>query len=137
MEPVVEYLQTCWERLQNPELLFGLMVRFFGVFIVLTIVMFGIWVAGKTIAQLEEFVRKRAEPPQGDRSPPKGPPAQTPGGASPGQQPGAVPEEVAVVIALALSGAEHSPMGHPAAGLGTPSSWKLLGRQDALSRNVP
>ena len=41
------------ERLANPDLIFGLVVRFFGVFIVLIIVMIGIWIVGRI------FIRSR------------------------------------------------------------------------------
>jgi len=42
------------ERLSNPEVLFGLAVRFFGVFIVLIIVMVVLYFAGLVFQRLEK-----------------------------------------------------------------------------------
>jgi len=45
-------------RLANPDLIFGLVVRFFGVFIVLIIVMIGIWIVGQIFIRNEKSEAK-------------------------------------------------------------------------------
>jgi len=139
------------ERLSNPEVLFGLAVRFFGVFIVLIIVMIVLYLSGWLFQRLEE---KEKAPP----SPPKPTPQKTPTGAV-GTSPGStvpdevaaavalamVPDEVAVSVALALNEAaeEQGLAPRPFAQAGAPASWeepggawKLMGRQQALCRKT-
>ena len=118
-------MESIWERLTDPELLFGLAVRFFGVFVVLIIVMIGIWLSGLL------FIRLKKEPEAGEESPGETPPA---------------PDEVAVAISLALeehreelSGVRPSfreartPARTPTRNAGE-NPWKISGRQESVSR---
>ena len=53
-------METTWlERLTHPDLIFGLVVRFFGVFIVLIIVMIGIWLVGRLFVWKEQSEKKK------------------------------------------------------------------------------
>ena len=114
MESIVKYLETCWERMQNPELLFGLMVRFFGVFIVLIIVMIGIWIVGRIIAWVEKPAGRRSEAPPAERPSPGGTPQAASESSGAGQQADPVPDEIAAVIALSLASVAQSSVVHPA-----------------------
>jgi len=119
-----------WEKLTSPELVFGLGVRFFGVFAVLIVVMIGIWLSGCFFVRLEGASRKGRQSPDDDVEDAE----ET---ETAGTEEG-VTDEVAAVIALALSRQgrvndqrvvqHHRPMN-------TENSWKLQGRQRAVSRS--
>ncbi len=146
------------ERLSNPEVLFGLAVRFFGVFIVLIIVMIVLYLTGWVFHRLDK--KRQAARSAADAGGPlpesvseKGP-VQT-GAASPGST---VPDEVAVAVALALipdeaavavalaltEAADEQGSGlHHTAGARVPTvweepgnTWKIVGRQQALFRKT-
>jgi len=51
-------MEQYMERLANPDLIFGLAVRFFGVFVVLIIVMIGIWIVGQIFLRAKESAEK-------------------------------------------------------------------------------
>jgi len=142
------------ERLSNPEVLFGLAVRFFGVFVVLIIVMIVLYLTGRIFQSLEKKTEEGASAVGTEGPPPQPTPTETSGkaaGTSPGSDvPGEVaaavalsmvPDEVAVAVALALTEiAEErgfSPRlsaraGVPAVWEEPGSAWKLVGRQQAL-----
>ena len=139
------------ERLSNPEVLFGLAVRFFGVFIVLIIVMIVLYLSGWVFQRLEKKAQEASSP---TPSPPKSTPQATPREAVP-TSPGStvpdevaiaialamVPDEVAVAVALALTEAVEERGSVPLSSTrgSTPSAceqpasaWKLVGRQQGL-----
>jgi hypothetical protein len=146
------------ERLSNPEVLFGLAVRFFGVFIVLIIVMIVLYLSGWVFQRLEEKEKEAASPAPPAPSPPK--PAPQEGPAQTGQTftgstvpdevavaiaMAMVPDEVAVAVALALTETVEDRSAVPLlAALGpTPaaweqpgSAWKMVGRQQGLFRKT-
>jgi len=168
-------MEHSWDRITSPELMFGLAVRFFGVFIVLIIVMIGIWVSGLIFKKLEEAQKSRTSTPPGQggagiQPVTEGSPLPTPPEASgpPVSQEVAavialnvqeahrqgkllvtapsVPPEVAVAISMAVSRyrkEEYTPYPLSERPEPTPSwravasSWRLLGRQEAFSRNIP
>jgi hypothetical protein len=142
------------ERLSNPEVLFGLGVRFFGVFIVLIIVMMVLYLTGWVFQRMERKAEEAASPADPAPSPPEPTPVETPTqgvSTSPGSTVpdevaiaialAMVPDEVAVAVALALNEAaeEHGLAPRPLAHAGTRTAWdepgnawKLVGRQQAL-----
>jgi len=142
------------ERLSNPEVLFGLAVRFFGVFIVLIIVMIVLYLSGWVFQRLEKKGQEPSSPAGPASSPPKPAPPETPTEAV-GTSPGSavpdevaiaialamVPDEVAVAVALALTEAVEERGSVPLSSTrgSTPSAceqpgsaWKLVGRQQGL-----
>jgi hypothetical protein len=145
------------ERLSNPEVLFGLAVRFFGVFIVLIIVMIVLYLTGWIFQRIEEKEQEAAS--ADDKG---GPPHPTPTGTSAeavGTSPGSdvpgeiaaavalsmVPDEVAVAVALALNETAEerglalrlsAQAGVPAAWEEPGTAWKLVGRQQSLSQKT-
>ena len=127
-------MEQIWERLTSPELVFGLVVRFFGVFAVLIIVMIGIWLSGCFFVRLEEAARRRKEASLKPQPSPSSPEEDVPDG----DDEEAVTEEVAAVIALALSRQGHMNKQHVAEqhrSANMESSWKLMGRQKGVSRS--
>ena len=142
------------ERLSNPEVLFGLAVRFFGVFIVLIIVMIVLYLSGWVFQRLEKKAQEPSSPAGPASSPPKPTPQETPTEAvstSPGSTVpdevaiaialAMVPDEVAVAVTLALTEAVEErgavPLlstraSTPAASEQPGSAWKLVGRQQGL-----
>jgi hypothetical protein len=146
------------ERLSNPEVLFGLAVRFFGVFIVLIIVMIVLHLSGWLFQRLEKKTEEPSSPAAPASSPPKSTPQATPTEAvstSPGSTVpdevaiaialAMVPDEVAVAVALALTEAVEergsvpllsTPGSTPAAWEIPGSAWKLVGRQQGLFRKT-
>jgi hypothetical protein len=142
------------ERISNPEVLFGLAVRFFGVFIVLIIVMIVLYLSGWLFQRLEKKAQEPSSPTVPASSPPKPTPQEAPTEAvstSPGSTVpdevaiaialAMVPDEVAVAVALALSEAVEErgsvPLlparGSTPAGWEQPgNAWKLVGRQQGL-----
>ena len=142
------------ERLSNPEVLFGLGVRFFGVFIVLIIVMIVLYLTGWVFQRMERKEEEASSPADPAPSPTKPTPVETPSEAvntSPGSTVpdevavaialAMVPDEVAVAVALALNEAteERGLALRPPAQAGARtawdepgSAWKLVGRQQAL-----
>jgi hypothetical protein len=144
------------ERLSNPEVLFGLGVRFFGVFIVLIIVMIVLYLTGWVFQRMERKTEEASSPTDPAPSPPEPEPTsvETPTGVvstSPGSTVpdevaiaialAMVPDEVAVAVALALNEATEAqslaPRPLAQAGARTAweepgSAWKLVGRQQAL-----
>ena len=139
------------ERLSNPEVLFGLAVRFFGVFIVLIIVMIVLYLSGWVFQRLEKKAQEALSPAGPASSPPKPTPQQTPTEAA-STSPGStvpdevaiavalamVPDEVAVAVALALTETVEERGSVPLLSTGGPtpaaweqpgSAWKLVGRQ--------
>jgi len=89
------------ERLANPDLIFGLVVRFFGVFIVLIIVMIGIWIVGRIFIRS----RKSAEKAEAAKAQALKAQQETAAGVEGTEREGAgaeVTEEVAAVIAVHL-----------------------------------
>jgi len=142
------------ERLSNPEVLFGLAVRFFGVFIVLIIVMIVLYLSGWVFQRLEEKEQEASSPPAPAPSPPESTPQETPAEAvrtSPGSTVpdevaiaialAMVPDEVAVAVTLALTEAVEergsvpllsTPGSTPSAWEQPGSAWKLVGRQQGL-----
>jgi Na+-transporting methylmalonyl-CoA/oxaloacetate decarboxylase gamma subunit len=147
MEQVLEHVL---ERLSNPEVLFGLSVRFFGVFIVLTIVMLAIYLVGRVFVKLEESQNQTSSPAAPERPSPLEPVIPPRESTVPDEVAVAialslVPDEVGVAVALAL--AEAVKEGIPAPLLCAPpagpapreepgSAWRLLGRQQALFRKT-
>jgi len=168
------YWIESYQRLQDPQLLFGLAVRFFGVFIVLIIVMIGIWLLGHLFRRIESSARSRgsstAKTSASDQSgtPPSGRALTEPAreDSIPDEVVAAialqiekarddgtlaasvtpVPQEVAAAISLALQASEGMcevpTQGSGLAGRITTwqeaeGSWKLMGRQEAISRNDP
>lgn len=142
------------ERLSNPEVLFGLAVRFFGVFIVLIVVMIVLYLSGWVFQRLEKKAQE-APPSAGPApTPPKSTPQETPTEAvstSPGSTVpdevaiaialAMVPDEVAVAVVLALTEAVEErgsvPLlsirgSAPTAWEQPGSAWKLVGRQQGL-----
>jgi len=146
------------ERLSNPEVLFGLAVRFFGVFIVLIIVMIVLHLSGWLFQRIEKKAQEAPSPAAPNPSPPKSTPQETPTEAvstSPGSTVpdevaiaialAMVPDEVAVAVALALAEAVEErdsvpPLSTrastPAAWEQPGSAWKLVGRQQGLFRKT-
>lgn len=146
------------ERLSNPEVLFGLAVRFFGVFIVLIIVMMVLYLTGWLFQRLERKAEEVPSPADPVSPPPKPTPQETPTqavSASPGSAVpdevavavalSLVPDEVAVAVALALTEAVEekglAPRLFAQTGARTAweepgSAWKLVGRQHALFRKT-
>jgi hypothetical protein len=146
------------ERLSNPEVLFGLAVRFFGVFIVLIIVMIVLHLSGWVFKRLETKAQETPSPAAPTPSPPESTPHETPTEAvstSPGSTVpdevaiaialAMVPDEIAVAVALALAEAVEERDSVPllSARASTPaaweqpgSAWKLLGRQQGLFRKT-
>lgn len=142
------------ERLSNPEVLFGLAVRFFGVFIVLIIVMIVLYLSGWVFQRLEQKAQEAPPPADPAPSPPKSTPQKTPTEAvstSPGSTVpdevaigialAMVPDEVAVAVALAFTEAveERGSMPFLSTRGSTPAAWeqpgiawKLVGRQQGL-----
>lgn len=103
------------ERLTDPEVLFGLSVRFFGVFIVLGIVMIAIYLIGRVFVEIEKAQEPGASPDAPEGSSAAGsvegeilttPPVST---ETPSEQVGAalspspVPDEAVVAVAMALA----------------------------------
>ncbi len=152
-----QILSQAMERLSNPEVLFGLAVRFFGVFIVLIIVMGLLFLTGWFFQKLEERDKEAARSAPADPTPsppPASPPKETPTEAASASAGSEVPDEVAIAIALAmvpdevavavamalnetveqgasvplLSVRETAPTGWEQPG----SAWKIVGRQQAL-----
>ncbi len=142
-ETLMTYMTHSMDRLTHPGLVFGLAVRFFGVFLVLIIVMIGIWLSGKVIQALEARAKGSDKGGKGPRAVP------APAGAGPVPAPGAdtsaMPDEVAAAIGLALSEyqqARSPQINLPATAGGCPlaqggSSWRAAGRQEAFSRQLP
>jgi hypothetical protein len=165
------------ERLLEPELLFGLTVRFFGVFAVLIILMAVLYISGWLFTKYRDKEKETnsgghsGTPAATEKYPPPPPPAadtalmKTPGSVASGEEATAIalciresledgslvvsepPSEAAVAIALALSDRSGDHI-IPLQSYGTPdplpsgsgrreSPWKLLGRQEAISRNDP
>lgn len=146
------------ERLSNPEVLFGLAVRFFGVFVVLIIVMIVLYLTGRIFQSLEKKTEEGASAVGTEGPPPQPTPTETSGkaaGTSPGSDvPGEVaaavalsmvPDEVAVAVALALTETSKergvatrfpAQAGVPAAWEEPGMAWKLVGRQEALFRTT-
>ncbi len=128
------------ERLSNPEVLFGLAVRFFGVFIVLIIVMIVLYLSGWIFQRLEEKAQAASSPASPTPSPPKPAPQEAPTQRIQTSSGSAVPDEVAIAIALALTEAVEERGSVPLSTRGsTPaawehpgSAWKLVGRQQGL-----
>jgi hypothetical protein len=142
------------ERLSNPEVLFGLAVRFFGVFIVLIIVMIVLYLSGWVFQRLEKQAQEPSSPADPASSPSTPPPRETPTESlrtSPGSTVpdevaiaialAMVPDEVAIAIALALTEAAEERGSVPLLSTrgSTPtaweqpgSAWKLVGRQQGL-----
>jgi cytoskeletal protein RodZ len=103
------------ERISNPEVLFGLSVRFFGVFIVLGIVMIAIYLVGRVFVEIERGQGRAASPDAPEAAPDAGPAeaanvATAPASAemfsdqaeaTPSSSP--VSNEAAVAVALALA----------------------------------
>ena len=146
------------ERLSNPEVLFGLAVRFFGVFIVLIIVMIVLYLSGWVFQRLEKKAQETPSLSDPTPSPPKSTPNRTPPEAvstSPGSTVpdevaiaialAMVPDEVAVAVALALAEAVEERDSVPLLSARTStlgaweqpgSAWKHLGRQQGLFRKT-
>jgi hypothetical protein len=146
------------ERLSNPEVLFGLAVRFFGVFIVLIIVMIVLHLSGWMFQRIEKKAQEAPPPADPAPSPPKSTPQETPTeavSASPGSTVpdevaiaialAMVPDEVAVAVALALTETveerDSLPLlstrgSTPTAWEQPGSAWKLVGRQQGLFRKT-
>ncbi len=147
------------ERLSDPEVLFGLAVRFFGVFIVLIIVMGLLFLTGRIFQRLEGKEQEATRPPAGPApSPPapsekERPPEAVPDFSGPGVADevaiaialAMVPDEVAVAVAMALGEEfeERASGPHPSSGRTAPSgwqqpgsAWKMVGRQQALFRKT-
>ena len=146
------------ERLSNPEVLFGLAVRFFGVFIVLIIVMMVLYLTGWVFQRLEKKEEVALSPADPASSPLKSTPQETPtepirtspGSTVPDEVAIAialamVPDEVAVAVALALTEAVEERGSVPLLSTrgSTPtaweqpgSAWKLVGRQQGLFRKT-
>ena len=146
------------ERLSNPEVLFGLAVRFFGVFIVLIIVMIVLQLSGWLFQRLDKKAQEAPPPADPAPSPPKSTPQETPTeavSASPGSTVpdevaiaialAMVPDEIAAAVALALTEAVEErgsvPLlsthgSTPSAWEQPGSAWKLMGRQQALFRKT-
>ncbi len=146
------------ERLSDPEVLFGLAVRFFGVFIALIIVMIVLHLSAWVFQRLEKKAQQAPSPADPTPSPPGSTPQETPTEAvstSPGSTVpdevaiaialAMVPDEVAVAVALALTeaveergsvpllstrGSTHAAWEQPG------SAWKLVGRQQGLFRKT-
>ncbi len=140
MEAIISWAEKSWGRLTDPELIFGLAVRFFGVFIVLIIVMIGIWISGKIFTRIQENAKDRVAGSQGGQ----GQPAAQAISPAAGSAESAVTEETAAVIALSLSrylGEQPQSFvftaGQSTSSSGQDSAWKLVGRQEAFSRNIP
>lgn len=146
------------ERLSNPEVLFGLAVRFFGVFIVLIIVMIVLHLTGWVFQRIDKVRQKTPAPADAERPSPGSPPEKAPdravhappGSTVPDEVAIAValalvPDEVAVAVALALAEAVESKglsprltvrTGAPAGWEEPGTAWKLVGRQQALFRKT-
>ena len=153
-----QILNQVIERLSEPEVLFGLAVRFFGVFVVLIIVMIVLYLTGLVFQRLEKKMEEVPSAADTRGSPPKTTPTERPTGAVstfpvssvPDEVAIAValsmvPDEVAVAVALALTEAVEekglSPRltaraGGPAAWEEPGTAWKLVGRQEALFRKT-
>lgn len=121
-------MDTIWERLSDPELLFGLMVRFFGVFAVLIIVMIGIWLSGRIFVRLKKEPETDGELPREDQPRPSG------------EKP-TIPDEVAAAISLSLeeytgrsSGGDSRAPAGTCVPMGRENPWKITGRQESVSR---
>lgn len=143
-----EILSHALERLSHPEVLFGLAVRFFGVFIVLTIVMVVLQLVGMLFHRLEAGTEETPSP--AAKAKPAGAGVTPTGSTVPDEVAVAValalvPDEVAVAVALAL--AETSDEQGIAPRLSAQpvyppdrqepgSAWRLLGRQQALYRKT-
>ncbi len=129
-------MEQVLERLTNPELLFGLGVRFFGVFAVLIVVMVALQLTGYFYTRMQQReAASRAGGKPADGAAPAGK------GESPPGEPAGIPGEVVAAIALAL-GERLGRGGVPvravpvgAAQGGGQSPWKLLGRHHALLRH--
>jgi len=153
-----EILSHVVERLSNPEVLFGLAVRFFGVFMVLIIVMIVLHSTGWLFRRFDRKAEESASPAGPASAPPKSsakqPPMEpvrtSPGSTVPDEVAIAialslVPDEVAVAVAMALAEAveERVPLPFPSTRGAIPtawqqpaSPWKLMGRQQALFRKT-
>ncbi len=154
-----EILSHVMERLSNPEVLFGLAVRFFGVFIVLIIVMIVLHLTGWLFQRIdrEEEVPSSSDTPARTpsvepraRQTPAEPVPTSPGTTVPDEVAVAialslVPDEVAVAVAVALAEAveEGVPLPSPSmrkavhtAWQQQESAWKLMGRTQALFRKT-
>ncbi len=126
-------MDSIWERLTDPELLFGLMVRFFGVFAVLIIIMIGIWLSGLLFIRLKE--KPETDGDLSGEDPPR-----------PSGKELVVPDEVAAAISLSLEEyREETGGGRPSGSdARTPAvtrlrraqenPWKITGRQESVSR---
>jgi hypothetical protein len=167
-------MQPYLERLLDPQLLFGLAVRFFGVFIVLGILMAFLFLTGWIFSRMGERKKKEVSGGPSTRGSDEGEPVRVPVPNTSSPDAGEpVPEEVAAVVALSLHEAAglRAASGFPVSGetaaavalaLSDPrnehpfsgphhrttdlppfgrdyreSPWKLLGRQEAVSRNNP
>lgn len=133
-------MEYVWERLANPEVLFGLAVRFFGVFIVLIILMVAMIIMGHVFMRIREAALRQADSASATEPPPALHPPAAPAPAA-----GGVPESVAAAIGLALTqyvqGQRSTAAGPvlPEAGRAPEaeaSSWKLIGRQEGLFRKT-
>jgi hypothetical protein len=155
MEQILSHIV---ERLSNPEVLFGLGVRFFGVFIVLIIVMIVLQLTGRLFQRLDgkaEELPSRADlvsarPGSFPRETPVEAVPTSPGPAVPDEVAIAialsmVPDEVAVAVAMALTETVEerasmpllsAPGAIPTAWEPPVSPWKLMGRQQALFRKT-
>ena len=155
MEPIWNQV---FERLSNPEVLFGLAVRFFGVFVVLIIVMIVLYLTGWFFQRIEEKAQEAASAAhKGGPPPPRTPTNRsakavgTPSGSDvPGEVAAAValsmvPDEVAVAVALALTETAKergvatrfpAQAGVPAPWEEPGAAWKIVGRQEALFRST-
>ncbi len=141
-------LSQALERLSHPEVLFGLAVRFFGVFIVLTIVMVVLQLVGMLFHRLEAGTEETPSPaakpkPTGAGVTPTG--STVPDEVAVAVALALVPDEVAVAVALALAEAadEQGVTPRLAARAVYPpdrqepgSAWRLLGRQQAIYRKT-
>jgi hypothetical protein len=172
-------METYMQRLMEPELLFGLAVRFFGVFTVLIILMLVLYLSGWIFTRYKEKKEQQGSGgPSGtsgttEKTPIRGaasgaPSMETTAPQASGEAAAAIAlcvqesladgslvaskvpaeDEVAAAIALALSDSSTDQV-FPQQRYGSPapflpqgnghreSPWKLLGRQEAISRNNP
>jgi len=162
------------ERLLDEQLYFGLMVRFFGVFVVLGILMAFLYLSGWIFSRMGDRDKKEASGGPSTKGSGTGKPVPVPApdiSCLDSREP--VPEEVAAVVARSLhqaagvraasgflvsgetaaavalalsdprnehpfSGPHHRTTDLPPIGRDyRESPWKLLGRQEAVSRNNP
>ena len=115
-----------------------LFIRFFGIFIVLSLLMVGMIASGRIFKALDRFGRlKSAGPKDGVRTETAPPRVAQPSYEAPGRQ-AAVPAEVAAVIAATLYLREHaSPVERTEATAAEPSmDWALEGRRRIMSERL-